>query len=67
MRLVRSRALAVVGLLGVGLVGVKLWTGDLAVTQAGARVAVLTAALVGTERVLVPLARALVTTGRRTS
>jgi hypothetical protein len=62
---VRQPVLALIGLLAVGLVAAKLWTGDLSVTQAAVRVAVLTAALVATERLLLPVARSLVSAGQR--
>jgi hypothetical protein len=65
MRLVRTPALAMIGLLGIGLVATKLWTGDLGVAQAGLRVGVLTGALVVAERFFLPLAKGLVTTGQR--
>jgi hypothetical protein len=65
MRLVKHPALGLVGLLGLGLVGAKLWTGDLGVAQAGVRIAVLTGALVVAERLLLPLAKSLVSAGQR--
>lgn len=65
MSFVKHPLLAFVGLLALGLVGAKLWTGDLSVTQAGLRVGVLTGVLVVAERVLLPLARSLVSAGQR--
>jgi hypothetical protein len=65
MRFVKTPALAMIGLIGVGLVAVKLWTGDLGVAQAGLRVGVLTAALIVAEKFFLPLAKSLVTTGQR--
>lgn len=65
MTLVRNPVLAFVGLLAVGLVASKLWTGDLGVTQAAVRVAVVTAGLVIAERFFLPLARSLVRSGQR--
>jgi hypothetical protein len=65
MSFVKHPALAFVGLIALGLVGAKLWSGDLSVAQAGARIAVLTAVLVLAERVLLPLAKSLVSAGQR--
>ena len=65
MTFVRHPALALIGLLALGLVAVKLWTGDLSVTEAGLRIAILTGALVVAERVLLPVARSLVSAGQR--
>ena len=65
MSFVKHPALALVGLLAIGLVGAKLWSGDLSVAQAGTRIAVLTGALVLAERVLLPLAKSLVAAGQR--
>ena len=65
MTFVKTPFLAFIGLLGVGLVATKLWTGDLGAAQAGLRIAVLTGALVVVERFLLPLAKGLVTTGNR--
>lgn len=67
MSLVKHPLLALVGLVALGLVGAKLWTGDLSVSEAGLRVAVLTGVLMAVERFLLPLARSLVTTGQRES
>jgi hypothetical protein len=65
MSFVKHPVLALVGLVALGLVGAKLWSGDLSVAQAGARVAVLTGVLVLAERLLLPLARSLVSAGQR--
>jgi len=65
MSFVKTPALALIGLMGLGLVAVKLWTGDLDVAQAGLRIAVLTGALVVAERFLLPLAKGIVSTGQR--
>ena len=65
MTFVRNPVLAFLGLLAVGLVAAKLWTGDLGVTQAAARVGVVTAGLVVAERFFLPLARSLVQSGQR--
>ena len=65
MSFVKHPALALVGLLARGLVGAKLWSGDLSVAQAGLRVGVLTGVLVLAERVLLPLAKSLVSAGQR--
>ena len=65
MSFVKTPFLAFIGLLGVGLVAAKLWTGDLSVAQGGIRIGVLTGALVVVERFLLPLAKGLVTTGHR--
>lgn len=65
MSLVKHPLLALVGLVALGLVGTKLWTGDLSVSQAGVRVAILTGVLMAVERVLLPLARSLVSAGQR--
>jgi hypothetical protein len=63
MSFVKHPLLAFVGLLALGLVGAKLWTGDLSVSQAGLRVGILTGVLVLAERVLLPVARSLVSSG----
>lgn len=65
MSLVKHPVLALIGLIALGLVGAKLWTGDLSVAEAGLRVAVLTGVLMAVERVLLPVARSLVATGHR--
>ena len=65
MSLVKTPALALLGLIALGLVAAKLWTGDLSVSQAGLRIGVLTAALVVAERVLLPIAKSLVDSGQR--
>jgi hypothetical protein len=65
MTFVKHPALALVGLVALGLVGAKLWSGDLSVGQAGLRVGVLTGVLVLAERVLLPLAKSLVSAGQR--
>jgi hypothetical protein len=65
MSFVKHPLLAFVGLLALGLVGAKLWTGDLSVSQAGLRVGILTGVLVLAERVLLPVARSLVSSGHR--
>jgi hypothetical protein len=61
---VRSPWLAVVGLLVVAVVALGLLRGSLGVTDAALRLAVAVAALVAVERLLLPLAAALV--GQRT-
>jgi hypothetical protein len=60
MRL-RSPFLAFVGLLVLGMAAVELLQGNLTVTDAAVRVGVVTAALVGVDRLLLPLAGALLT------
>jgi len=65
MSLVKHPVLAVIGLIALGLVGAKLWTGDLSVSEAGLRVAVLTGVLMAVERVVLPVARSLVAAGHR--
>lgn len=62
---VRSPLLGLLGLVAVGLVAVKLYQGDLTVTQAAVRLGILQVALLMTDKVLVPLARGLAHTGRR--
>ena len=64
LTLVKHPALGLVGLIAVGLVAVKLYQGDLSVTQAALRIAVVTGALLVTERFLLPIARTLVNSGR---
>jgi hypothetical protein len=64
MTVVKNPALGLIGLIAVGLVAVKLYQGDLSVTQAAVRIGVLTGVLVLTERFLVPIARTLVSSGR---
>jgi hypothetical protein len=56
--------LGLLGLVALGLVAVKLYTGDLSVTQAAGRIAVVAGVLLFAERLLLPLARSLVTSGR---
>ena len=65
MSLVKHPGLALVGLVALGLVAMKLWSGDLSVSQAGVRIAVLTGVLATVERVLLPVARSLVSSGQR--
>jgi len=57
--------LALIGLICVGLVAMKLYTGDLTVWEAGVRVGTVTVALVLTERLLLPLARGLMGSDQR--
>lgn len=59
MRL-RNPLLGVLGLLAVGAVALQLLTGRLALGQAALRVLVAVGVLVLVDRLLVPLARALV-------
>jgi hypothetical protein len=60
----RNPVLGLLGLVALGLVGMKLFQGDLSITQAASRIAVVVVVLVAAERVLLPLARSLVTSGR---
>ena len=60
----RSPVLGLLGLIALGLVGVKLFQGDLSITQAATRVGVVAVGLLLTERLLLPLARSLVLSGR---
>ena len=59
MRL-RSQALALLGLSALAIVAVLLLTGALSVEEAATRIAVVLVVLLVAERVLLPLARALV-------
>ncbi len=61
----RSPLLGLVGLVALGLVAMKLFTGDLGITQAAVRVGAVAAVLLVTERLLLPLAKSLVMSGRR--
>ena len=61
----RSPLLGLIGLIAVGLVAMKLFTGDLDITQAAVRVGVVAAVLLLTERLLLPIAKGLVMSGRR--
>ena len=63
MRL-RSPVLAVLGLLAVGAVGLQLVLGSLTLGQAALRVVVAVVVLAVVDRVGVPLARAMVGSGR---
>jgi hypothetical protein len=60
----QSPVLGLLGLVALGLVAVKLYQGDLTITQAAGRIAVVAGVLVVTERLLLPLARSLVRSGR---
>jgi hypothetical protein len=60
---VRHPALGLIGLIALGLVGTKLWSGDLTITEAAVRIAVVTGALIVTERFLLPVARSLIGAG----
>lgn len=62
---VSSPLLAFVGLLVVGIVAMALVQGEITVTAAATRVAVVAVALSVADRYLLPLARTLVTTGQR--
>lgn len=62
---VHSPWLGVLGLIAVGLVGLKLLQGDLSVTQAAMRLGVLQVVLLFTDRMLMPVARGLAHTGPR--
>ncbi len=61
----RTPTLGLLGLLAVGLVAMKLISGDLSVTQAAVRVGIVSTVLVVLERVGLPFARALVGAGAR--
>ena len=65
MTFVRNPWLALVGLVTVGLVAVKLYTGDLTVWEGAMRVGTVTIALVVTERLLLPLAKGLMGSAQR--
>lgn len=52
--------MAVVGLLGLALVALRLFSGAITVSQAGLRAAVLLVVLLVAERVLLPVVRSLV-------
>jgi hypothetical protein len=65
MSLVKNPWLALVGLVSVGLVAMKLFTGDLTVWEAAVRVGTVTAGLVLTERLLLPVAKGLLGPGHR--
>lgn len=56
--------LGLLGLVALGLVAMKLVQGDLTITQAAARIGVVAVALLLTERLLLPVARSLVMSGR---
>lgn len=56
----KSPLLATLGLLAVGLLAVRLLRGDLTLTQAAVRAVLVLVGLMLVERVLAPLARALV-------
>lgn len=60
----RSPWLGVLGLVALGLVAMKLVQGDLTITQAAMRIGVVAVVLVLTERLLLPVARSLVMSGR---
>ena len=60
----QSPVLGVLGLVALGLVAMKLVQGDLDITQAATRIGVVAVALVLTERLLLPVARSLVMSGR---
>ena len=60
----RSPWLGLLGLIALGLVAMKLVQGDLTITQAAMRIGVVAVALVFTERLLLPVARSLVMSGR---
>jgi hypothetical protein len=60
----RSPWLGLLGLVALGLVAMKLVQGDLTITQAAMRIGVVAVALVLTERLLLPVARSLVMSGR---
>jgi hypothetical protein len=62
MRL-KTPFLGLLGLLAVGLVAMQLVQGALTVTEAAVRIAVVAAALTVVERLVLPLARTLVSTG----
>ncbi len=57
--------LGLVGLIAVGLVAMQLIQGDLSVTDAATRVGIVAVVLTVVERVALPLARTLITTGLR--
>ena len=61
---VTSPLLGLVGLIALGLVAMKLLTGDLSVTQAAYRIGILTVFLVLTDRLLLPVAKQLAQSGR---
>jgi len=65
MSVVHNPWLALVGLVSVGLVAMKLYTGDLSVWEAAVRVGTVTVALVVTERLLLPLAKGLMGSAQR--
>lgn len=62
---VRSPVLAAVGLLVVGIVALQLVQGQVTLTTAATRVAIVALCLGLADRFLVPLARSLVATGHR--
>ena len=57
---VKSPALGLVGLIALGLVAVKLWSGDLTVTEGAVRIGVVTGALIIADRFLLPVAKTLI-------
>ncbi len=62
---VSSPLLAFVGLVVVGLVALQLVQGELSVTAAATRVVIVTVCLAAVEKLALPLARTLVTSGHR--
>ena len=60
----QSPLLGVLGLVALGLVAMKLVQGDLDIAQAATRIGVVAVVLLLTERLLLPVARSLVMSGR---
>ena len=63
---VGSPALAFVGLMVTGIVGLQLAQGQVSVGAAATRVLVVALSLAAVDRLVLPLARTLVTSGHRT-
>jgi hypothetical protein len=61
----RSPLLGLVGLVAVGIVAMQLIKGDLSITDAATRVAIVAVVLTLVERLALPIARTLITTGLR--
>jgi hypothetical protein len=61
----RTPFLGFLGLIAIGLVAMQLLQGDLTVTAAATRIAIVALALTLIERIALPLARTLITTGQR--
>lgn len=61
----KTPLLAFVGLVVVGLVALQLVQGEVSITSAATRVVIVTISLAAVEKLALPLARTLVTSGHR--